>query len=588
MPSRIRASFPCALLAAGAVHAESSCRLLRLAELPVTMDHGRAFVTGTVNGKNALFIADSGAFFSLMTLEAARDLQVRLVPLPAPMQINGMTGNADARLGVASSFRLQGLNRDFTGAEFIVTGNDLAGEAAGVVGQNILGFFDTEYDLARATINLIRAEDCRNSMLAYWQHDNQVSVVPIETMSRERPHIIGKATLNGISIDVLFDTGTTRSMLDLRAARRAGIKLDGPDVEPAGAISGLGGRATESWIARFDELNIGGEIIRNARLRVADIDLGVGADMVLGTDFFMSHRLYIAKSQRKIYLTYNGGHVFDLRRTDEAADAPGAGADPGAPTDAPGLRRRAAAFAERGEFARALADLSRAIELQPDDAASFNQRAIIYWRMKDPEHAAEDLNRALELRPNDVAMTLNRGALRLSQGDDSGATADFDRVAALAPGDVEASLRVAEIYENYGHYQEAVTRLDRWIAANPHDERLPAVRAGRCWARALLGDGLPQATEDCEFALKHGQRVAKVLVARGIVYLRMRQFDKSVADFEDALKLQPRDAGALYGRGLAESDKGLRAAGQRDLQAATALDANEQSFYERMGLRTAD
>ena len=46
---------------------------------------------------------------------------------------------------------------------------------------------------------------------------------------------------------------------------------------------------------------------------VGDFDLG-NADMLLGIDFFLSHRIYVSKSQSKMFITYNGGPVFALDR----------------------------------------------------------------------------------------------------------------------------------------------------------------------------------------------------------------------------------------------------------------------------------
>ena len=34
--------------------------------------------------------------------------------------------------------------------------------------------------------------------------------------------------------------------------------------------------------------------------------------MLIGADFFLSHRIYVASSQKKLYFTYNGGPVFNL------------------------------------------------------------------------------------------------------------------------------------------------------------------------------------------------------------------------------------------------------------------------------------
>ena len=56
--------------------------------------------------------------------------------------------------------------------------------------------------------------------------------------------------------------------------------------------------------------------------------------MLIGADFFLSHRVYVANSQRKLYFTYNGGPVFNLTAGPAMADnsrAP-AGPAPSGPT----------------------------------------------------------------------------------------------------------------------------------------------------------------------------------------------------------------------------------------------------------------
>ena len=56
--------------------------------------------------------------------------------------------------------------------------------------------------------------------------------------------------------------------------------------------------------------------------------------MLIGADFFLSHHVYVANSQRKLYFTYNGGPVFNLTTTPGAAAnsaVPGSATSGGAP-----------------------------------------------------------------------------------------------------------------------------------------------------------------------------------------------------------------------------------------------------------------
>lgn len=55
--------------------------------------------------------------------------------------------------------------------------------------------------------------------------------------------------------------------------------------------------------------------------------------MLIGADFFLSHRIYVASSQGKLYCTYNGGPVFDLAATRAATAPDDRGGAPAAPAE---------------------------------------------------------------------------------------------------------------------------------------------------------------------------------------------------------------------------------------------------------------
>ena len=93
---------------------------------------------------------------------------------------------------------------------------------------------------------------------------------------------------------------------------------------PTEQMYGAGRGKADSWTAPFERFELGGEAILHNRLEVGDFDMQ-DADMLLGIDFFLSHRIYVSKQQSKMFFTYNGGPVFFLNflqaRQDEAAAA---------------------------------------------------------------------------------------------------------------------------------------------------------------------------------------------------------------------------------------------------------------------------
>lgn len=555
----------------------------------------RPLVAGTVNGNAARFIADSGAFFSTLTREAADKFKVKWVPMPPGIDVYGLKGgNVDVRLGVAKDFTLAGYGSGAVvhGVEFLVGGNAFASGAAGLIGQNVIGRYDTEYDLGNGVIRLMHSRDCGTHVLAYWAKDEAVDIVKIHATTPAEPHLLGEATLNGAKVGIMFDTGASYSILSFRGAQRAGVKLDGPDVQAGGSSQGLSAEAFQTWISRFDSLDLGGELIKNARLRIADVGLPGGADLLLGADFFLSHRIYVATSQHRIYFTYNGGHVFDLRPASSSTPSPATDTAPaaatqpapGEPTTASGYQRRGAAFVGRGEIAKGIADFDRAIELDPTDPAIYGQRGLANWHKGDGSEAMNDFDRALQLKPDDVPILVERGSLRMAQQDLAGARADLDKAETLAPNDATVSLEIADVFASNGHHEDALARYNRWLIAHPKDDRAGHVLGERCWIRAISGDSPDEALSDCNGAIRNGQRVARAFEGRGLVWLRLRSDDKATSDLKECLRLEPRNARALYGLGIAEIHRGMQAAGEDDMKAAVALQTSIADDFKRIGL----
>ena len=92
-------------------------------------------------------------------------------------------------------------------------------------------------------------------------------------------------------VRVVFDTGAATSDRRLARGGLRGNKARRSWVEPAGYSTGIGRKLVQTWIATFPVLKIGDEEIHNARLRFGDLG---EFDMLLGDDFFLSHRVYVA------------------------------------------------------------------------------------------------------------------------------------------------------------------------------------------------------------------------------------------------------------------------------------------------------
>lgn len=283
---------------------------LKTAELAVTMSGMRPVVHAQINGRDVLFVADSGAFYNVLTRSATEQFNLPLEPPPVGYTLNGLGGEAQAWFTHVMTFTILGAPLHNT--EFIVVANEPGEGAVGLLGQSVFqALGDVEYDLANAVIRLVKTHDCRNAVMAYWAKSQPYSAIDIDYATPESPHTASVAYLNGAKIRVLFDTGSATSLLTLQAAKRAGVTPASEGVVPAGEVHGFGRRAIRTWIAPFASFRIGDEEVRNTHLRIGAGTM-LDVDMLIGADFFLSHRIYVANSQHKLYFTYNGGAVFNL------------------------------------------------------------------------------------------------------------------------------------------------------------------------------------------------------------------------------------------------------------------------------------
>ena len=60
---------------------------------------------------------------------------------------------------------------------------------------------------------------------------------------------------------------------------------------------------------------------------------------------------------------------------------------------------------------------------------------------------------------------------------------------------------------------------------------------------------------------------------------------RSIADYDAALRINPKLAGSLYGRGVAKRKKGDTAGAEVDIAAAAGIRANVAASFVRYGVK---
>jgi len=238
------------------------------------------------------------------------------------------------------------------------------------------------------------------------------------------------------------------------------------------------------------------------------------------------------------------------------------------------VKAQALAYYERGnaqldqrDNAAAVADYTKALDLDPTNARAFNNRALAYAALGQPDQALADYAAAIRIDPTYTRAYQNRLHLLEQRGDLKGMAADYERLAALEPKNAaDYRYRQGSALHGLRDFAGARKAYDAALATDPqHVDAL--------YERALLSfaEGQPAAAiADLDRALRLSPRAANAYYARGQAREALGDHAAAIGDFTQALNLRADYPDALLARAAA-----YHATGSDD-QARSDLDALSQ------------
>jgi tetratricopeptide (TPR) repeat protein len=206
------------------------------------------------------------------------------------------------------------------------------------------------------------------------------------------------------------------------------------------------------------------------------------------------------------------------------------------------LLRRAALYEKLKDFSRAEADLGSAVQLAPRSAELYAMRAYFYMRRSRFTEAFGDFVYGMGLSPDNARVRFGAGRVQAALGNYAAALGYYDGAIKLARRDPTYYLARAEAYIHLDQPRSAWADFDSAL-----DIRLPRA-ADRYYA--YLG--------------------------RGYSSLLMSNYADAVADFDNALTVDPRAVNALLWRGYAREKGGQVALALDDYERAVAVDPGDR------------
>jgi tetratricopeptide (TPR) repeat protein len=304
--------------------------------------------------------------------------------------------------------------------------------------------------------------------------------------------------------------------------------------------------------------------------------------------------------------------VVIIRNGEEQTRAVTLGERPEALARSSALVRQGTTDINNRDYDGAIAALSEAIRLDPKSVLAFGNRGTAYMRKGDNDRAIADYDEAIRLDPMYAFAFHQRGAVYARKGDNDRAIADYDEAIRLDYKPALAFLNRGIAYMNKGdndraiaNYNEAI-RLDPMYApktqATPGDNEAirlnPAVPEALHIALAFLKRGIAYARKgdtgraiaDFDEAIRRDAKNAFTFYSRGLTYENKGDHDRAIADYSEAIRLDPNYSAAFNNRGVAYAKKGDNERATADYNKAIRLNSlnvfafnNRGNTYERKG-----
>jgi tetratricopeptide (TPR) repeat protein len=191
---------------------------------------------------------------------------------------------------------------------------------------------------------------------------------------------------------------------------------------------------------------------------------------------------------------------------------------------------------------------TRALDHAPSVTAYVN-RGLAFIERREFARAVEDLDRALQIDPRDVYALCTRSDARLRQGDVRGALTDAEEAVKIDPGHAPAYFRRALARPDP---RDALSDLTEAVRLDP-GQYVYFNQRGLIRGRMEDWNG---AIADYTEALRLFPMLMEAYSNRALARHQKGDFDGAIADYTEALRLEPRLTGIYFNRAEARRAKG--------------------------------
>ncbi len=271
--------------------------------------------------------------------------------------------------------------------------------------------------------------------------------------------------------------------------------------------------------------------------------------------------------------------------------------------------------AKQKDYAGAIEEFNRALQLTPDFAEAYLQRGLAYYDSGAIHQAVSDYTQSLNFYPDSVEANYCRGLARLALKNLPGALEDVDRAIRLNPHHAAAYNLRGIVRRKQGYIQDAIANFkkaaelylaqqdkencrlclakiqqlqppEKSVISPQNSQIIPIISTNEYFKQLLekaeKGD-TRSAIADLNWVLQADSQDAQAYCYRGVVRCKMGNYEAAIADFNQALQLNFHDAVVYRNRGKARSLLGDNQGAIADFNQALQIQPQDALVYVARG-----
>jgi tetratricopeptide (TPR) repeat protein len=254
------------------------------------------------------------------------------------------------------------------------------------------------------------------------------------------------------------------------------------------------------------------------------------------------------------------------------------------PGDVTVLMMRASLYQDKGDKSKALADVERVLKLKPKSAMAIRAHALLLAENDRVDEAVGELETLRQLKPKDTLTLLQLALLYATQKKPAKAIETYTALLAMDPTDWRAFRGRGDAYSDLGKQGESLADYEKARGELEKLHKLTPKDTATLLQLAVLyaAEKKPaKAIETYTALLAMDPNEWQALRGRADTCLNVGRQTEAIADYEKALKLQPKDHGILNNLAwvLATSPDAKLRNGRRAIELATR--ASELTKYKQ-------